>query len=414
MPPFRPGTEARCPRCSAVLRHGREQSLASAAALSLACLIAYGVTMLAPFLSLNLLGRVRDSRVPTGIEGFVQDGLWQVGAMVAITLVALPALRVSLRLIVLFGLQASRPPAWLHRAFRWHERLGPWAMLEVFLFGALIAYSRMVDMATVQIGPAAWSLGGLVLLLSAADATLARQAVWQALEQRGCTRAAPPTAPPPATDVAEPTALPPASRRIGCGCCRLLLEARNGQACPRCGSALHRRRPDSVARCWALIVSAAILYAPANYYPVMNILRLGQGGPHTILGGVVEFVENGYWPLAAIVFLASVAIPVLKLLGLAAMLLGIRVRSSQHLAGRTRLYRFIDAIGRWSMIDVFVVSVLIALVRFGELTNISAELGAACFGAVVVLTIFAAQTFDPRLMWDAAEGGAVPADGWGR
>ena len=406
MPPYRPGTEARCPRCSAVLRHGREQSLASAAALALACLIAYAITMLAPFLSLNLLGRTRDSRVATGIEGFAQDGLWQVGAMVAVTLVALPALRVSLRLVVLFGLQASRPPAWLHRAFRWHERLGPWAMLEVFLFGALIAYTRMVDMATVQIGPAAYSLGGLVLLLSAADATLARQAVWQALERRGCTRTALRPAAPPA---AEAEALPPASRRIGCGCCRLLLEARDGQACPRCGSTLHRRRPDSTARCWALIASAAILYVPANTFPVMNILRLGQGGPHTILGGVVEFVENGYWPLAAIVFLASVAIPMLKLLGLAAMLLGIRLRSSRHLAGRTRLYRFIDAIGRWSMIDVFVVSVLIALVRFGEIANISAELGAACFGAVVVLTIFAAQAFDPRLMWDAA-----PPDGRGR
>ncbi len=403
MPPFRRRTDVCCPRCDAVLRRGRERPLDTALALGLACLVLYGITVLAPFLSLTLLGQVRHSRVGTGAVGFAEDGFWQLSVVVALTLVVLPLLRILLRLLVLSGLRLARPPARLFLLFRWHERLGPWAMLEVFLFGALVSYTRLVDLASVEIGPAACGLGLLVLTLAAADATFAPQAVWEALERRGCTKASQegPPAWPGAVEGIRPAA---ETGRIGCRCCHLLSEAEPGQRCPRCGAALHRRKRDSAARSWALILAAAILYVPANWFPVMDIVSFGRGGPHTILGGVVEFVETGFWPLALIVFLASVAVPVLKLAGLAAMLLGVRRRSARRLRGRTRLYRFIEAIGRWSMIDVFVVSVLVALVRFGTLASISSEVGAACFAAVVVLTMLAAEAFDPRLMWDAAAG----------
>ncbi|MBD0276167.1 MAG: paraquat-inducible protein A, partial [Acetobacteraceae bacterium] len=123
MPPFRPGTDIRCPRCDAVLRRGRERPLATALALALACLVLYGVAVLAPFLSLSLLGQVRHSRVATSVSGFAQDGFWPLSVLVALTLVVAPLLRVSLRLLVLSGLRLSRPPAWLHVPFRWHERL---------------------------------------------------------------------------------------------------------------------------------------------------------------------------------------------------------------------------------------------------------------------------------------------------
>jgi paraquat-inducible protein A len=139
----------------------------------------------------------------------------------------------------------------------------------------------------------------------------------------------------------------------------------------------------------------------------MNIVTLGRGGPHTIMGGVVEFVQSGFWPLALIVFTASVAVPMLKLAGLGVMLACIRRGSARGLRQRTRLYRVIEVLGRWSMIDVFVVAVLIALVRFGILASITAQVGAACFGAVVILTMLAAEAFDPRLMWDAATPGRV-------
>jgi paraquat-inducible protein A len=414
MPPFRPGADVSCPRCDAVLRRGRERPLDTALALGLTCLTLYGIALLAPFLSLTLLGQVRHNRVGSGVVGFAQDGFWQLSAIVALTLVALPLLRLLLRVAVLCGLRLARPPARLSVLFRWHERLGPWAMPEVFLFGALVSYTRLVDLASVGIGPAAYGLGLLVLALAAADATFAPQAVWEALERGGCTRASWET-PAAGRGAAERARAAPGTRRIGCRCCHLLSEAEPGQCCLRCGCVLRRRKRDSVARCWALILAAAILYVPANWFPVMEIVSFGRGGSHTILGGVVEFVETGFWPLALIVFLASVAVPLLKLAGLAAMLLGVRRRSAGRLRGRTRLYRFIEAIGRWSMIDVFVVSVLVSLVRFGALASISSEVGAACFAAVVVLTMLAAEAFDPRLMWDAAaERPAAPPRGGGR
>jgi paraquat-inducible protein A len=141
----------------------------------------------------------------------------------------------------------------------------------------------------------------------------------------------------------------------------------------------------------------------------MTVVTFGHGGAHTILGGVFEFVAAGYWPLAAIVFAASVVVPMLKLVGLSILLLGTGTSSTATLRLRTHLYRLIAVVGRWSMIDVFAVAVLIGLVRFGQPASISAEIGAACFAAVVVLTMLAAETFDPRLMWDVADPADVAA-----
>ncbi|MFT8246696.1 paraquat-inducible protein A [Roseomonas sp. BN140053] len=446
LPTLAVGTEARCPRCDAVLRRKRANSLDTPLALALAGLVLYGVTMLTPFLSLQLLGRQRVSGVETGAASFVQDGFWLLSALVVATLVVVPLLRLLLLLCVLLGLRRRAPPVWLFRAFRWHERLGSWAMVEVFLFGALVSFTRLVDLAEVQIGPAAYGLAALALTLVAVNAALEPQLVWDALDQHGATAAraaasraagggavaggggASAVAPADAGGVASEAARLPAGaspgaaarpgvasatgpamaarpgalRPISCDCCRLLSEALPGAPCPRCGAALHPRKPNSVARAWALILAALILYIPANAYPVMHIVTFGSGGPHTIVGGVVEFIQSGFWPLALIVFLASVAVPMLKLFGLMVMLLGIHRRSAARLRERTRLYRVVEAIGRWSMIDIFVVSVLISLVRFGIVANITAQVGAACFAAVVVLTIFAADAFDPRLMWDAA------------
>jgi paraquat-inducible protein A len=412
MPPVAAGIDSRCPRCDAVLRRHRQSPLLAPLALNITSLILCLVTVSLPFLSLRLLGQERDSYVGSGAWAFEQDGLWLLSVVVLATLVLVPLLRMGLRLAVLSGLLLRQPPRSLGTLLRWHEHLGAWAMLEVFLFGALVSYTRLVDLAQVELGPAVYGLGALVLAMVAADAAFEPQAVWDALEERGVMArpdragATAKAAPPPLT--ASPTApLPPGAMLISCHCCRRVDVARPGQACPRCGTTLHRRKPNSVARCWALVAASAVLYLPANYYPVMSIVTLGQGGPHTIMGGVVEFVQTGFWPLALIVFLASVAVPMLKLLGLAYMLIGIQRRSRHNLLPRTRLYRVVEALGRWSMIDVFVVSVLIALVRFGNLAQITAGIGAVCFGAVVILTIIAAEIFDPRLMWDAAEAPAA-------
>ncbi len=154
---------------------------------------------------------------------------------------------------------------------------------------------------------------------------------------------------------------------------------------------------------WALLIAAAVLYIPANTLPILTVIQFGKGAPSTILGGVVELADAGQWPLAALVFIASVSVPVLKLFGLAYLLISTQRRARGHLAQRTRLYKVVEAVGRWSMLDVFMISIITALVQAGELATITPGLGALSFCAVVILTMLAASNFDPRLMWDAAQ-----------
>ena len=179
----------------------------------------------------------------------------------------------------------------------------------------------------------------------------------------------------------------------------------HGARCPRCGEGLHARKPGSIQRTWALVMAAAVCYVPANVFPVMTVISLGKAQSDTILSGVTYLLHHGMWPLALVVFVASVFVPLLKLLVLALLLVSVQRRASWRPVERTRLYRITEAIGRWSMVDIFVVTILVALVKLGNLATIEAGPGAVFFGAVVVLTMLAAESFDPRLIWDQREEG---------
>lgn len=173
--------------------------------------------------------------------------------------------------------------------------------------------------------------------------------------------------------------------------------------CPRCLGRLHERKRNSLARTWALLIAAVLCYLPANLLPVMTVVNLGAEQSDTILSGVIYLVAEGMWPLALIVFVASICIPILKIGVLALLLTSVAGRWRWRPVDRTRLYRLVDFIGRWSMVDVFVVAVLGALVRLGNIASVRAEPGVVFFGAVVVLTMLASISFDPRLIWDAME-----------
>ncbi|WGK89737.1 paraquat-inducible protein A [Pseudomonas migulae] len=177
----------------------------------------------------------------------------------------------------------------------------------------------------------------------------------------------------------------------------------NEQVCSRCGALVHARRPNSLARTWALLITAAILYIPANVLPIMTVSSLGQGDPSTIMSGVIQLVQHGMLPIAAVVFIASIVVPTFKLVGIALLLFS--VQRHQPLSARQRIwmYRFIEFIGRWSMLDIFVIAILVAVVNFGRLASVEANLGAIAFASVVILTMLAAVTFDPRLIWDNTE-----------
>ncbi|MFT5721272.1 MAG: paraquat-inducible protein A [Motiliproteus sp.] len=190
-----------------------------------------------------------------------------------------------------------------------------------------------------------------------------------------------------------------------CACCRKLqrltpLKPGTRRCCRRCGSTLHSRMPRSTLRTWAFTLIGLILMIPANIYPIMTVVYLGTGEPDTILSGVIHLAQEGMLPIAILVFIASIAVPLVKLLGILLLLLSIQ--GHWHLSQRqcTLLYRVIQFIGRWSMLDLFIIAILVTLVDLGAIATISAGPGASAFAGVVVLTIFAALSFDPRLIWD--------------
>lgn len=204
--------------------------------------------------------------------------------------------------------------------------------------------------------------------------------------------------------------LPPRAERLGiirCHICGLVFQPTEelGKAarCPRCAAPVHRRLPNSVVRTWAFLIAGVILYIPANILPVMYTSFLGNGIESTIADGVIGFWNSGSYGIALVIFIASIAVPSAKFLILATLLITVRTHSRWARPERARLYRMIEHIGYWSMLDVLVVAVVVALVKFRELATIEPRVGILFFGAVVILTMLSAMSFDPRLIWDDKE-----------
>ena len=188
----------------------------------------------------------------------------------------------------------------------------------------------------------------------------------------------------------------------GCHTCGKVSPVALGH-CPRCGTHLHLRKPNSVQRTVALMIAAAVLYIPANMLPIMTVVELGDVTENTIIGGMMTFWRTGAYPIAIVIFTASILIPLLKIVALTWLCLAAtgKLHPSPSMLGK--IYWFTELLGRWSMVDIFVVGILVALVQLGNYMTITVGPGALAFAGVVVLTMFAAMSFDPRLLWDRLE-----------
>ena len=381
LPPVPPDAIAECVRCKRGFAPPARGSIDTALALTLAALLLLLPATLLPLMRVTSFGVQRRDWLPTGVEALWNDGFASLSAVVFVFSIAVPFVYLGLMIVVLGGIRLGTDAA-LGKLFRWTAALRPWVMIEVYLVGCCVAYTRLESIGTVKVGAGGWCLLGATLAAVLATLKLDEQSVWDAL--------------PPRTSSTAPR------QPISCQTCELLIDAaREHSACPRCGATIRRRKPDAIARTLALVIAGYLLYVPANLLPVLSIERFGREEPSTILGGVHQLVSDGLWPLAIIVFTASVVVPLMKLFGLTLMLVMTRLRSRRWLVGRTRMYRLIDRIGRWSNIDLFMISILAALVRFGTLTTVRPESGAIAFAAVVVITMTASRSFDARVMWDA-------------
>jgi paraquat-inducible protein A len=404
VPALGPDLRADCVRCGTALRRTRRDPLGRGLALTAASLVLFAVLWTAMLMMVSTAGIVHETTLASGPLELVRHGLWPLALIVAFTTAIAPLGKYAGTLYVLLGVRAKRPFPHLGRVFLFARKMGIWAMLEVLLLGVFVAFTKLGDLVHIEVGPAVLALGLLTVTALWADIVLDPDAVWEAIERRGQTRAPLP----------EERSLVFHPGVVACEACGLVGTHGGGQhgggqhgACLRCGSALHPRKPDSMNRTWALIVAATILYIPANVYPVLTVIQAGAGQPSTILDGVAELIASRMYPLAILVFFASVLVPVFKLLGLAVMMMAVMLVTTELGAGRllrerTRLYYVVAWIGRWSMVDIFMESLLGALVQFGAVVNIAPGIGAVAFCGVVILTILAAETFDPRIMWDAA------------
>jgi paraquat-inducible protein A len=375
-----------CARCGRTLFSRAVGRVDFPLALAMCGLLLLVGSALAPMLSVSTLGAERHSGLLTGSRIFAEQGFPELGVLVLISAVVLPFVFLLALVWVLgciyVGATQRRE---LGRVYRWIGVIRPWMMLEVFLVGGFVAYTRIQTVATVQVDAGGWCLIAATFVTLFALTQLDDHTVWDAL----------PYTPFPQEDGQAST--------LACTVCDLIVPASYAHHdCPRCDGRLHPRKPDAVRRTAALLIAGYLLYIPANLLPVTRLDGAGGAEDHTIMSGVFELIHKNLWPLALIVFVASVVLPLMKLLSLTWMLIAVRGRSSRLLRTRTRLYRTIEAVGRWSNIDVFMGSVLVALLQFGALTTVRAEPGLVAFAAVVVITMIATETFDPKLMWDAA------------
>jgi len=398
--PLPHGAKATCSRCRFVFYRNKRNGNDRTIALNISALIFFILANVYPFMTFKLEGREQVNTLISGVIEFYQRDLWFLAILVLGVTILVPLLKILASLYVLIPIKFNRKAKGAITVFRCVEILHPWSMIEVYLLGVLVAIVKLSDIATIDFGPALYCFSVLILLMVAADASLEPHDVWEKLQK---------SKPLPKSDSSQGQ---PAANRdatlLACHACGLVSRfsrriAQGHPACPRCGAKLHHRKTNSINRTWALLITAFILYIPANVYPVMTVISFGKGEPDTILSGVVLLIEADMWPLALLVFFASITVPMLKLVGLTFLLISVQRSSAWRPKDRTVLYRIVESVGRWSMIDVFMISILIALVKLGSIATIEPGIGSTAFAAVVVTTMFAAMTFEPRMIWDRIE-----------
>jgi paraquat-inducible protein A len=394
----------RCCRCNAELSRSHPDSLDRALAFTLASMVLFVVGNAFPIVGLAVNGTLVETTLLGAARVLYDDGMWPIAGLVLATTFAMPLLQMATMAYLLVPLRLGRAPYRTDLVFRLLQMARPWGMTEVLILGMLVALVKLAHIASVVPGTALWSFGALMLLLAAASAAFDSHEVWSRTRAaQGASAPADPESGTPVTPGA-PTAM--GSGLATCHSCGLLMKLsahRHGAVCPRCGGHVHARKPNSISRTWAFLIAAMVLYIPANLLPVMNTSSLFGSEKDTIMSGVVYLWTSGSWPLAIIVFIASIAVPMLKILALVFLVICAQSRSSWVPQQRARIYRLVELVGRWSMLDIYVITILVALVQFQGLATIQAGPAAIAFGSVVVLTMFAAMSFDPRLIWDKAE-----------
>lgn len=372
-----------CRRCRSRLEHcaGTHPDAALACALGALLLLIPAWTL--PFLTTSALGATRTSHLFSSVTILWREGQPLLAVVVCLVILVFPVVRLSSLGAVLIALRAQDRPRWLPAAFRLSNALQTWAMLDVFLLGLLVAYFRLQSSIPANIDSGAIFFMLAIVLGVAARASLDKAGTWHLIgSSHRCM---------------DPRSV------IACFSCGLLVpRSTESHDCPRCGATVRARKPQSHSRAIALLVAAVLLYFPANLYPIATIPIGLTPTSYTVLGGVRDLYDSHLFGLALLVFTASFTIPLLKMAGLAWCIASTLHRHSNRLVAKTRVYRIVEEVGRWSMVDPLTIACFVPVLQFNGLIDGHAQPAATPFTAVVILTTLAVKAFDPRLMWDAA------------
>lgn len=388
IPSLGEGEVACCPRCG--------QPVASRPRFAQQRPLVYGITSLImllcanllPFLSVSTQGVGNKILLYQAAATLFSDDFASLGMLIYLVMQLLPLCCLLLLGYGLLRLRWHGPLGLSRLALRWLFWLQPWGMVEVFMLGTLVSLIKIAALAEVEVGSGFWCYVAFSLAYLKSFMHLDRNRLWQQLVG-------------PVPLQVEPVA-PCSARELDlalCHLCHATVPLALGH-CPRCQSQLHVRQPQSLQRCFALLVAAIILYVPANVLPMMVTETLGSALNSTILQGVVVLWKMGDYPVAMVIFFASIMIPIAKILALLWLCYSTYRGNPNHRRGRNRLYHLTEFVGRWSMVDVFVVAVLAALIRMGKLMSIYPGDAAVAFAAVVLITMLSAMAFDSRLIWD--------------
>lgn len=384
-----PGGMALCSRCGYVLLRRSRYPLSVWMALTAAALVVFAIANFFPLVRISLLGKTLNINFIEALWLSWEEGHYILSAMTGLVGFWFPLTQLCFLFWALGCIRRGFLPVDFRLAMRIYYLVGPWSMVPVLMLAIIVSIVKFAGMSQLEPGPGIWAFGVLTFMLTALSRLNSVQ-LWYYAQEAGLAT--------PAVDRRVPSAQLAACR--ACGYVQDRSGADDTGSCARCGHIVHKRHPDMRARVWALLIAAAVVYVPANVLPMMEIRSLLGASDHTILGGVVELWRLGSWDLAIIVFVASVVVPITKLVALSVLMCARRWRGDPAQRQRTRLYELVEFIGQWSMLDVFVVILMAAMANFPGVSQIIAGPAAASFGMVVVLTMLAAMSYDPRTGWD--------------
>ncbi len=387
-----------CVHCGHLMLSRHSHWEAKVAALTVTGIVLFVLANTFPFLGLEQAGLIQQSNLISGVFALLERQQFILAALVFVTIFLFPLLELlGLAYILVFRMVDIRAP-FMGQVLHLLHLSRPWSMLEIFLLGVLVSSIKLAGMAQILPGVGLYAFLALVLVLIACHLYLDRETIWNWLDSHNYYATV-----DYAADAADPNNQLH-QRLFACHCCEALIDDEvlaSHNECPRCDNPVYPRWPRSVQKTAALLVAATVLYIPSNTLPIMRTTNLGSTVSDTIFSGVVHLAEAGDLPIALLVFVASIVIPIAKLLIMAYLLWNVSIRTSADPRQMTRLFKITEFVGRWSMIDVFVVTILVALVQFGLLANVEPGAALLSFAGVVVLTMLAAETFDSRLIWDA-------------